>query len=456
MATATINWVPTNGSGYEIWYGKLTMVGTTFLPPSTGWIQAPGSPFDSTLGTATINGLDDNTQYRIVTRADCTSADSPWIDKSVDKIVCPTFTVVANPVGGTDVGASITANISLSNIVEFGLIVSSVTLTVKKTSDSSVAATKVFSAPYTDTTLTNTFTSLLTNTSYTVYLTLHDSVNSVDVTCTNHAVTTLAFIPPPTCTAPTFSISNITQSSALVTITSTLLTGDTYDISINGGSSYVYTGLTGATFSLTGLTQGTNYVVVVRRNCAAGNQGISTSQTFTTASNIIPATIQANRSNGQINTGGGPRWQYSMVITFQQPTPFPITIYFGQSVIVGQVGGGQCRYSQGYDMYTPPTTGPIACCFGGCTYPAPNSNKPWRIDVPAGVVTYTVPFDTAFRDGVTHADLQQVWCVQEPVGTGAVDYISDLWMKITAPSGYFCNFTPVPGAHTSGITIHNL
>src|ERR1700754_353990 len=97
MADITIQWVPVNGSSYEIWYSKLSTVGSISEPPAVGWIQAIGSPFDSSLGIAVIAGVDDNTQYRVDVRNDCTSNDSPWEDSIRYKLLCPAFSLVANP-----------------------------------------------------------------------------------------------------------------------------------------------------------------------------------------------------------------------------------------------------------------------------------------------------------------------------------------------------------------------
>lgn len=457
MATATITWVPVNGSNYEIWYAKLSVVGSTSTPSSIGWTQATGSPFDSSLGIATINGLDDSTQYIFASRNDCTSSDSPWQTNIKYKLVCPAFSPVANPVSPTDAGASISTIVNLLNLVEFEAIASSVTLTFKKTSDSSVADTKVFNSPYASSTLTYTSSSLLVTTGYTIYLSVHDGIANTDIACSNQSISTQtpAAIPPPVCTAPTFTISNVATTSLDITITSTLLTGDTFDVSIDGGISYVSIGNSTSPVTISGLLSGTIYQVVVRRNCVGGGQGISTSQTITTLTPTITGTISLNApsSSGQSTT--------YVVVTFPQPTPVPLTLYLGYTWQNHcSCLSGSCTWSNGYDIFPqvqscPPSGsgGPNAADTQGDPYSGP-PHLPFVVNVPQGVTTFTANniYTTLGNPGPNGGVLGS-W---QTVFLRSSDRYTDLYVHIQNPVGYTGSFTMANGQNITGVIIHNV
>lgn len=464
MATATITWIPTSGSNYEIWYAKLSVVGSTSLPPDSGWTQASGSPFASTLGTATINGLDDNTQYRIATRNDCTSLDSAWSSSTKFKLDCPTFSLVANPVSTSDVGASITATINLVNLVEFEAITSSITLTVTKTSDSSIAATKVFTSPYDSSTLATTFLGLLATTGYTVVLTMQDAAGTV--TCDSHNITTQTpvVIPPPTCTAPTFTIGSITTTTLIITITSSVITGDTFSVSLDGGVTYVTTAPT-VPINIGGLLSGTSYQIVVRRNCVGGGQGISTSQTIST---LVPSIVGAISLNVPSAFQQG---TVTVMVTFPQPTPAPLTLYLGYTWEnrCNLCSGFVCTWSNGYDIFPqvqscPPSSsgGPIAADSQGDSFSGP-PHLPFVVNVPQGVTTFTATniYTTLGNPGPSGGVIAP-WQYSDPNPGGgrpgqvrARGYI-DLYVHIQNPSGYTSAFTMNNGQNVTGVTIHNV
>jgi len=454
MATFTVTWVPTNGSTYEIWYGKLTEVGTTSLPPTTGWTEALGSPFDSTLGTATISGLDDNTQYRVVSRADCGANDSPWVERGGYKLVCPTFSVVADPVPGDAVGASISATVNLSNLVEFEIIASSVTLTVKKTSDSSIVATKVWSTPYTSSTLTNTFANLLTGTSYTVYLSIHDTVAGTDIACSNQPVTTNTpvVVPPPVCNAPTFSVGNITASGFVITVTSSSIPGDTYDVSTNGGTFWSVLGQT-SPISVTGLTANTPYVVMVRRNCVGGGQGVSTSQTISTGRDAITGSITIDAAAA---VGQSP---IKVTVNLQQPLTDPLTLYFGYTWknLCNTCPGQHCSWSNGYDIFTVPSGGQSCPTVpNGNTYSGP-PHLPFVVVVPPGTINYqtTSGIYTTLGNPGPSGGVIGPWL--NLTGTNTVDNgYTDFYVKVQSPTGKYANFTLTHGTIVNRAVIHNV
>lgn len=448
MATALITWVPTSGSNYEIWYSKLSVVGSTSLPPSSGWTQASGSPFASTLGTASITGLDDNTLYRIATRNDCSSLDSAWSSSTKYKLDCPTFSLVANPVSVSDVGASITATINLTNLVEFEAIVSSITLTVTKTSDSSVASTKVFSSPFDSATLTNTFSGLLVTTSYTVTLTMHDNIGNTIVTCDSHNITTQTpvVIPPPVCTAPTFTIGSITTTTFVISITSSTNTGDTFSVSLDGGVTYVTTAPV-TTITISGLISGTSYQVVVRRNCVGGGQGISTSQTITTLVPTIIGTISMNA------TPGSGQQNVFFIFTFPTPTPAPLTLYLGFTLNekCNSCGGGRCNVSNGYSIFTAPAQTCPSSPSGDIFYNA-DPSQPFSINIPAGVTTFNSGIHVTSVGAAFPNNNPWVYDVNFP-GLG----LTDVYVKLQSPTNFTSNFTKATGTNiTNDFAIHNV
>lgn len=462
MATATITWVPVNGSNYEIWYAKLSVVGSVNLPPSAGWVQATGSPFDSSLGTATITGLDDNTQYRFASRNDCSPSDSPWQTIIKYKLVCPTFSVVANTVGATDVGASISITVNLLNYVEYGAIANT-TLTIKKTSDSTIADAKEFFGPYDSSTLTYTSSGLLVGTGYTVYLTIHDSIVATgDTTCTNQSITTQVptSTPPPVCGTPTFTLGGLTYNSLQVFITNGL-TGDTYDVSVDGGASYVILGVDGSTpITVIGLNSGTSYQVVVRRNCIAGGQSVSTSQTTTIPIPTIVGTMSIIRTTpfSTNNSEFG-----KLAFTFTQPTPAPLTILFGYQWEhrCPACSGGNCIWSAGYDIFPAVNTCPPPAQLGDEQGGA--AHYPYIINIPAGVTTYTaINFITQAGGPGTYTPegiyIGHYWeTISGNIGGGSARNYTDAYLRISSPAGYTANFT-YSDADTviKGVNLHNV
>lgn len=465
-ATVVVNWTPVNGGHYEIWYATLSVVGTSSLPPTTGWTQATGSPFDSALGTATISGLDDNTQYRVVSRADCTGVDSGWVNHTLDKLVCPTLSVVANPVPGDAVGASITTTVTISNYIEFETIATSITLTIRKASDSSVVATKVYTTPYDTALIVNTFSNLLTGTGYTVYLTIHNNIEDTDIACSNQSVTTLTpvVVPPPTCAPTTFTVTNVTASSFTINITGFIATGDTFDVSINSGATYPYTGFTSAVITISGLSAANSYTIVLRRNCAGGGQGYTPSQTITTNASIIVGTVAMNSSanlKGHFSTA-----DLYLTFTFPQPTTSIITLYFGFTFesSCNPCAGFVCYSSNGYDIFTPLPGRANGLCSGSPTgYSeygggAGGAHYPFIVTIPAGVTTYNsgtnIRSINPSPSSIPAANLP--WA---NIGTGtqpaARGYV-DLFVKVNTPLGHSAAFTIAPGLNINTPTLHNV
>lgn len=476
MATALITWVPTNGGSYEVWFAKLSVVGTTSLPPATGWTQATGSPFNSSLGTASITGLDDNTQYRIDVRADCTGVDSNWVDNIKYKLDCPALGVVANPVGGEDVGASVTATITLSNLVEYEAIVSSLVLTVKD-GGNNVVQTTTFTSPYASSTLTYTFSNLLTGTNYNVVLQQVDGVGNVTTTCATDPITTQTpvVVPPPVCNPPTFAISNITSTTATISITSSLNLADTYDISLDGGLTYSITGqspmvggppshATVAVYQLTGLVADTSYKIVVRYHCASGGIGISTSQTFTTTALVIVGSVQMVSNINSTTAPFAQQGTISLVFTFPQATQAPLSIYLGTMyntpAATSICSAGTGWWPTGTSLFTIP---PGLCIVPPGYFPSLDvsgtSASPFVVNIPQGVTTYTA---TGIR---TVASLDEAsglaWfnlSSRPAIGTSGVlaGGWTDLYIHINSPSSYTASFTLISHPNLPGLTLHNV
>lgn len=461
---AVVTWVPVNGSSYEIWYAKLSTVGATTVPPSTGWTQATGSPFDSSLGTGTISGLDDNTQYRIEVRSDCMQNDSQWVDNIEYKVICPTLSLTANPVSSTDVGASITASVSILNYMEFESIGTSITLTVTKVSDSSIVATKVFTAPYAGPTLTNIFSGLLVNTNYSVSIVVHNGITSTDITCTAQSTTTQSpvVVPPPVCNPPTFSITNVTASSATINING-LSAGDVYNISLDGGATFPITG-TATPYNLTGLVAGTSYSIVVRLNCATGGIGITTSQTFTTTNALVLGTVSMNSNINSTTAPFATIGTLFLTFTFPAPTPAPMTLYFGfvanEPVSTSVCSAGTGYYANGTSIFTLPSKPcyiqPTNFVVGYDT--SGTGAYPFVVTIPQGVTSYNS--GTSIHTSYT-GQQQNPWrnySSRNALGSSghvALGY-TDLYVRVQSPAGYNAAFTIVQTANIQGVTLHNV
>lgn len=93
-----------------------------------------------------------------------------------------------------------------------------------------------------------------------------------------------------TCSALTTSITDLASSSFTVNVTG-LAPGDTWQISLDNGATFPYTGLTLNTQSITGLTPSTLYNVVVKHNCAAGGSTNSANVPTTTTANLYSLTL---------------------------------------------------------------------------------------------------------------------------------------------------------------------
>lgn len=471
MATATITWVPTNGGSYEIWYAKLSTVGTTSTPPSTGWTQATGSPFNSSLGTATITGLDNNTQYRVDTRNDCTGSDSVWTDNIVYKLDCPTYTLVANPVGATDVGASITVNLTVSNPIELGTITGVLNLQIIQTGASSGEIFHALGQPF-STSMSYTFTNLLTSTNYSVSILMNDGpAGGAVVFCPAQSITTQApvYVPPPTCASPSFSVANITSTTATITLTNptSLSTGDSWDISLDGGTTYPITGITATSYNLAGLTVNTQYKVVVRYNCANGAQGFSTSQTFSTTDQLVQGFVEFTSNINALTAPAASKGNINAIFTFIDPTPVPLTIHIG-FLFSTPVSKSLCSTYKGYWVNgTAVFTEPSGNCYVGdfILDGSGTGESPLVISIPQGVRNYTVTniyTEYALSGGgpATYNTSMYNMSVRAFIGSGIPNGIAKgyetIYMQVAQPSGYKASFSLLPNDNLPGLVVLNV
>ena len=95
------------------------------------------------------------------------------------------------------------------------------------------------------------------------------------------------------CQPPALFINNITSTSFDLYVTN-LLVGDTYDVSIDNGATYVLTAQTTSPITVSGLSSSTTYHIVVRHNCANGGTAVSNPQTILTAVFICPPPTNLN------------------------------------------------------------------------------------------------------------------------------------------------------------------
>lgn len=246
---ATFSWIPQSGvSAEEAWYGKLADVGST-LPPGVGW-NNNGGLLGASDSSVLFNGLSLNTKYRFLVKSHCTFGDSAYAELDSSKLKCPDVTI-----SFTD--TTINATLAITNPDEFPTVTDSISVALINIATSNVVSTVTLVSPYTASMSAN-FTGLTQNTNYNITV----STGNPLVICSTTPVTTAV---TNVCTVITYTVTNRTDTSFDINITN--LGSETYDISLNGGISYTYTGLTGTVTHITGLTIGTGYNVVIRRNC---------------------------------------------------------------------------------------------------------------------------------------------------------------------------------------------
>lgn len=437
MTNATFTWIPQAGIlAQEVWYGRLTDVGAT-LPPSAGWNQG-NNLYSATANSALIPNLDENTKYQFAVLEHCSQGSAPWSIITKYKLVCPVVSVVSH-------SGSLDVTLTIANASELAKIVSSLVLNLIDPSTGNPVSGANFSGSQITATITQTFSSLSPGTPYLVSVGYTLFPGGPMTVCSTTAVNTAALAP---CTAPNFTISNITTTGFVIT-PSGLVGGDTYDVFLN--TSPVAVAQTSGTYSAIGLTPGVTYSVVVRRNCSGGGSGSSSPQnvTTTTALNgtINLSTPQSNVSFQQVVT---------VNVTFPTPTISPITLYLGYTRrnLCNPCAGGYCSWSNGYDIFTPPSG--AQNCPGvptGDGYSGP-PHLPFVVNVPAGVTSYsqTNIFTTLGNPGPSGGVIGPWLSLDSTSGQG----FTDLYVKINSPSGYIPALTYLNGGTISGVTLHNI
>lgn len=270
--TANLSWQACGSSsdGTYLYYGKSTIVTGTPIS-GTGWTLYTGAPLANTASSATISGLDDNVEYNFNIYCHCsTSGNGPIQTQGPSiKYVCPTVTIVNTTFNSINYNLSVPAT---SN--NTGTWIQAITVTLYDSSGSTLLYTNTHSSPL-STSINGSFTTLSPSTSYTLKVAYSNTGNTRSNICTSQVITTNV-----SCSAPTLTITNITNSSFDVAY-SPINAGDTFDILLN--SNAVATGLTVSPYTVTGLTVNTAYTIAVRRNCITGGNAISSTSNVTTS-----------------------------------------------------------------------------------------------------------------------------------------------------------------------------
>lgn len=451
MATFNISWTPAGSSsdGQYIYYGKTNVV--TGTPVSgTGWTLYTGNAIANTIGSAIINGLDDNVDYTFYGYAHCADAGNGPLTTvgPIIKNVCPVFVSVTPTFNG--VSYNYTVPSSASNA---GTWIEKIVVSLYDSANQNQLQTNSYSPPY-STNLVGSFSALSSSTVYNLQIAYSTNSGVRTSQCGINNFTTSA-----ACVAPTVTVSNPTPSSFDVNWTPT--TGGTFDILVN--NSVIASGLTTGPYTVTSQSPATTYQVNVRKNCSTGGNAVSQTQSISTTTSLVNGVVSVNMNPSQ---GSSARKTLTMSFTFPTPTPAPLTINFGQTFIVAQNGGTHCIEYAGYDLFSVPQGTNPTCPFGtlNAGY-APSGNLPWVINIPAGVTSYTTPVDgiyTTAGPGPNVGSMNPGGFQYAPwsIAVGAANsVVAGIYIRVVSPSGYTSNFTITPGQNTSGgsgISIQNV
>lgn len=163
--TATIIWTnPTPSNTQELYYGKDALV--TGLPGSgTGWTPYSGNPFVGTIGSVTIDNLDDNVKYNFLVRGDCAGTADIYSRSSGLKWVCGSIQITGPTMGSLTYNLIVDPSVSNSGST-IGQVVVSLT-GVDRTNGSVVRLTKTYAPPF-NSTYTDVFTNVIGNVDWTL------------------------------------------------------------------------------------------------------------------------------------------------------------------------------------------------------------------------------------------------------------------------------------------------
>lgn len=443
---ATFTWIPQASIvAQEVWYGRLTDVGST-LPPGTGWNQG-SNLYTATAGTALINNLNENTIYRFLVESHCSTGDSGWAEKDGYKLVCPTVTTTLH-------ATSVDASLAIFNPGELAKIVNTLTLSIQNAGTGTILNSSAYSGTGIVSPINLSFGGLTPSSNYNIIVSYTLTPNGTSTVCSTTAVTTS---PSATCPVITFNTSGITTTNFIVTPFG-LVAGDTYDISLDGGTTFLYINATQPSQTISALTPGTTYQVVIRRNCQNGTNSV-TAATPVTLIGIIAGSLSMNSDTNAVGTSAN--GTLYLLFNFSAPTPAPVTLYFGYTHEnrCDACGTGKCSWSNGFDIFTPPA-GAQNCPgsvigSGGSVYYGGQPHYPFTITIPQGVTTFNS--GTNIHTTNPAPTLPNLPWENEGGGVGSsARGFTDIYVKVASPSNYIANFTIISGTNISGVTIHNV
>lgn len=417
---ANLSWIVQSGVvAQEVWYGQTSAVGNT-LPPAVGWNQG-ANLYGPTANTAVLNNLSQNTKYQFLIREDCSTGASPWTAITSYNLICPTVTVTSHATE-LDVAISTVNNTALSNIVY------SLVLSITDPTTGIILNTVNFTGAGILPNLYQQFIGLTASKSYLITLGYNFGPSGAVTNCYSNTVNTASAAP---CTSLTFNIGSVTSTSFTINVTN-LSPGDTYDISLDGGSTFPVTNQTAATYMYT-VNAGT-YQVALRRNCVTGGYNVSPAQSVSVVS-LITGTVSMNgtfNASNQFRTE--PLW---LVFNFNQPLPAAVTFQFGWTR--WGAPSHACQESAGWAAY--PQGNINTCPFPPTEIGNPPS-APFPVTIPAGVTTYQ-----------TGANIVAPGAYQGIAWQNSVSYVA-VWVQISGPSNYNANLTLVSGANISATGVN--
>lgn len=437
MATFNISWTPCGPSSdaQYIYYGKSNVV--TGTPVSgTGWTLYTGAAIANSVGSATINGLDDNVEYLVYGYCHCPAAGNGPLSNfgPVIKYACPTLSSIAPTYNG------VSYNLAIPNSANnTGTWIQKILVNLYDSSLQNLLQTNTYNTPF-NANVSGSFTALNASSNYNLQAIYSDNTGVKTNQCGSSPFTTSA-----PCTAPIITVNNATANTFDVSWTPT--TGGTFDVLVN--NNVVATGLTTGPYTVTGSSSNTSYQVNVRKNCTTGGNAVSQTQNITTAQSIINGTISMSIPQPYTTH----QQDTTFTLTFPVATPAPVTLYIGALFEegCGSCSSKLCRLPWGYEIFALPSD----VCPG---YPvgAPGSSA-YVINVPAGVTTYSVTNITQLAPPVHNCPGCTPLITLEPhLGPIPGRGWTDLYVKLVSPAGYVGSFTYQNSANIQGVTINNI
>lgn len=444
MATFNINWTPCGSSSdaQYIYYGKSNVV--TGTPVSgTGWTLYTGAAIVNSIGSAIIDGLDDNVEYTVYGYCHCPAAGNGPLSNfgPVIKYACPTLSNIVPTYNG------VSYNLAIPNSANnTGTWIQKTLVNLYDSSLQNLLQTNTYNTPF-NANVSGSFTALNASSNYNLQVIYSDNTGIKTNQCGSSPFTTSA-----ACTAPTVTVNNPTSNTFDVNWTPT--SGGTFDILVN--NNVIASGLTTGPYTATSLTPATIYQVNVRKNCTTGGNAVSTTQNISTTNANVNGVVAMNSNVNAVGTFA--TGDLSLSFTFPTATAFPITLYFGYIHENGctTCSGGKCSWSNGYDIFSPPAgaqncpSTPIGNVNSGG-----HPNYPFVVNIPQGVTTFNSGTNIHTIDPSPTLP-NNPWQNYGAGNTGGARGFTDLYVKIANPNGYSANFTITNGTNITGVTIHNV